>query len=173
VRVGVRLGVAVLVALGINVGVRDAVGVAEGVTPGGSVAVLDAVAVGTSVSAPLVALAAAVLVSIEIAVPVSWIRANGVPVVSGEIPDSSTIACSVEAIAVCSWSSERLAPALNATAVESASTVAFQSIVALAVTVVVPPSAAAGLFSDRAATHVSGMSTIAATSAARRSLRPP
>jgi hypothetical protein len=90
--------VAVLVALGTSVGVREEVGVVEGVTPGGSVTVLDGVVVvegvieADGVSAPLVALAAAVPVWIESAVAVCCSWASGVPVMSGEMPDSRTIA---------------------------------------------------------------------------------
>jgi hypothetical protein len=81
------------------------------------------------------------------------------------------MAWSVEAMAVCSCSSERLEPALNDTAVESASTVAFQSIVGLGEDVGTTPSAAAGLFSVRAATQNNGIKAIAPSKAAIRNVR--
>ena len=172
VLVGVRLGVVEGVTLGIAVAVREAVDVIDGVTPGARVTVRDGVLVMVGVNAPLVALAAAVLVVIESAVAVCCSCASGVPVViSGEMPASSTIACSVDAIAVCSCSSDRFAPALKDTAVESASTVAFQSIVTLGVTVAVPPPAAAGRFNALAATQNNGIRAIAPSSAATRMVR--
>lgn len=96
------------------------------------------------------------------AVPVSAVVVPCVPSSAGgrtglsDPLDSISSTCSVAAIAVCSCSSDMLDPAANATAVDSESTVAFQSTVGLEVCVVTPPTAAVSGLNERLISHREG-----------------
>ena len=169
VGVGVRVGVKVRVAVGVAV----RVGVAEGVAVrvGVWVALGEGVelAEGRTLVVPVTAAvgvreAVGVLVVVlnAAAVSVSAVVASSVPSSAGgrtglsDPLDSISRTCSVAAIAVWICSSDMLEPAANATAVESESTVAFQSTVGLGVCVAVPPTAAAPRLTERLISHREG-----------------
>lgn len=151
VRVGVAVGVAVRV--GVYVALGEGVELTSGETL--SVPVIVAVCVREAVGVLVDVLTAE-------AVPVSAVVVPGVPTSAGggtglsDPLDSINSTCSVAAIAVWSCSSDMLDPAANATAVESESTVAFQSTVGLEVCVVAPPTAAALGLNERLISHREG-----------------
>lgn len=171
VAVGVRLGVEVLVRVGIDVGVLVEVGVGVRLLMGEELATRDASSVLAGVAegvregvAVLTAVVPAVAVLVSAAAVFST-SAMGVRYAgSSEPPDSSKSTCSVAAIAVWTCSSDMPEPAAAATAVESESTVAFQSTVGLGVNVAVPPAPAAPVLNERESTH-SRVSTTSAASA--------
>ena len=169
VGVAVIVGVRVVVAEGDAVRVDVAVGVA--VLVGVFVALGEGVALATgeTLSVPVtvaVGVREAVGVLVDVitaeAVPVNAVVVSSVPSSVGggtglsDPLDSINITCSVAAIAVCSCSSDMLDPAANATAVESESTVAFQSTVGLEICVAAPPTAAAPKLNERLISHREG-----------------
>ena len=137
--VAVTEGVTVIVGVlvGVRVGLGDGLGLPPDRVPAGVVTV--AVGVGVTTAA-LVAELCAITVSANAVAIMGNSSVGSIAASSSELPAFSIIACSVAAIAASICSGDIFAPAAEATSVESASTVAFQSTIGLGVTITSPPS---------------------------------